>query len=78
MTALAQRIEETPMAPYVGLIRGMSLEEQRIVVTFITELMKEPKSKRQVPAEFKRLRGMVNISAEEIAQDEHLAHIMER
>jgi hypothetical protein len=56
----------------------MSREEQRIVVTFITELMKEPKSKRQVPAEFKRLRGMVNISAEEIAQDEHLAHIMER
>ena len=78
MTALAQRIEETPMAPYVGLIRGMSLEEQRIVVTFITELMKESKPKRQVPAEFKRLRGMVNISAEEIAQDEHLAHIMER
>jgi len=78
MTALAQRIEETPMAPYVGLIRGMSLEEQQIVVTFITELMKEPKPKRQVPAEFKRLRGMVNISAEEIAQDEHLAHIMER
>ena len=66
------------MAPYVGLIRGMSLEEQRIVVTFITELMKEPKPKRKVPAEFKRLRGMVNISAEEIAQDEHLAHIMER
>ena len=80
MTALAQRIEETPMAPYVVLIRGMSLEEQQIVVTFITELMKEPKPKgqRQVPAEFKRLRGMVNISAEEIAQDEHLAHIMER
>ena len=68
------------MAPYVGLIRGMSLEEQQIVVTFITELMKEPKPKgqRQVSAEFKRLRGMVNISAEEIAQDEHLAHIMER
>ena len=78
MTALAQRIEETPMAPYVGLIRGMSLEEQQIVVTFITELMKEPKPKRQVPAEFKRLRGMVNITEEEMAQDEHLAHIMER
>ena len=78
MTALAQRITETPMAPYVGLIRGISHEQQKIVVTFITELMKEPKSKRQVPAEFKKLRGMVNITKEDMEQDEHLAHIMER
>ena len=78
MTATAQRIKETPMAPYMALLRGMTREQKQIVVTFITELMKEPKPKRQVPAEFKRLRGMVNISAEEIAQDEHLAHIMER
>lgn len=48
------------------------------MTTFITESMEEPKAKRKVPAEFKRLRGMVNISKEEIAQDEHLAHIMER
>jgi len=40
--------------------------------------MEMPAGKRQVPAEFKRLRGMVNITEEEIAQDEHLAHIMER
>ena len=66
------------MAPYVGLIRGISHEQQKIVVTFITELMKEPKSKRQVPAEFKKLRGMVNITKEDMEQDEHLAHIMER
>lgn len=34
--------------------------------------------KRQVPAAFKKLRGMVNITEEEMAQDKHLAHIMER
>ena len=78
MTATAQRIKETPMAPYMALLRGMTREQKQIVVTFITESMEEPKPKRQVPAEFKRLRGMVSITEEEMAQDEHLAHIMER
>ena len=78
MTTLAQRIKETPMAPYLGLLRGMTREQKQIVVTFITESMDEPVGKRQVPAEFKKLRGMVNITDEEIAQDELLAHIMER
>lgn len=78
MTTLAQRISETPMAPYAALLRGMTREQKRIVVTFITESMEEPKAKRQVPAEFKKLRGIVNITEEEMARDEHLAHIMER
>ena len=66
------------MAPYVALLRGMTHEQKQIVVTFITESMEEQKPKRQVPAEFKRLRGMVNITEDEMAQDEHLAHIMGR
>ena len=79
MTALAQRIKETPMAPYMGLIRSMTREQKQTVVAYITELMDdEPQHKRQVPAEFKKLRGMVHITQEEMAQDEHLAHIMER
>lgn len=79
MTAFAQRIKETPMAPYMGLLQGMTHEQKQIVVTFITESMLEPKTKkREVPIAFKRLRGMVNITDEEIARDEHLAHIMER
>jgi hypothetical protein len=78
MTATAQRIKETPMAPYISLLRGMTREQKRIVMTFITESMEEPVPKRQVPAEFKKLRGMVNITEEEMAQDGHLAHIMER
>ncbi len=41
MTALAQRIEETPMAPYVGLIRGMSREDKKIVIMFLTESLAE-------------------------------------
>lgn len=66
------------MAPYMALLRGMTREQKQIVVTFITESMEEQKPRRQVPAEFKRLRGMVNITEDEMAQDEHLAHIMER
>ena len=66
------------MAPYLALLRAMTREEKQVVVAYITELMEEPKQKRQVPAEFKKLRGMVSISDEEVAQDEHLAHIMER
>ena len=78
MTELAQRIKETPMAPFMGLISGMTDEQKHIVVTFINESMEKPKHRRQVPAEFKKLRGIVNITEEDMAQDEHLAHIMER
>ncbi len=79
MTTLAKRIKETPMAPYLGVLDGMTREQKLIVVTYITESMEEPKPKRrQVSAEFKKLRGMVNITNEEISQDEHLAHIMGR
>ena len=69
---------ETPIAPYMGLIRGMTHEQKQMVVAYITEIMDEPQQKRQVPSKFKRLRGMVNITKEEMAKDEHLAHIMER
>lgn len=58
MTTLAQRISETPMAPYAALLRGMTREQKQIVVTYITESMEEPK--RQVTEKFKRLRGIGN------------------
>lgn len=77
MTAI-QKMKSTPMAPYIGLMQSMTREEKRIVVTFLTESMEEPKPKRQVPAAFKKLRGMVNITEEDIAKDEHLAYIMGR
>ena len=43
MTATAQRINETPIAPYLGLLDGMTREQKMIVVTYITESMEEPK-----------------------------------
>jgi antitoxin MazE len=43
MTALAQRIKETPLAPYTGLLDGLTSEQKMIVVTYITESMEKPK-----------------------------------
>ena len=59
MTALAQKIKETPMAPYVGLISNMTDEQKHIVVTFINELMEKPNQKAEAEAErqFRSLRG---------------------
>ena len=78
MTALAQRITETPMAPYMALMRGMTREEKEVVIAFLIDLMEEYKPVRKVPAEFKKLRGMVSITDEDKANDERLAYIMER
>ena len=66
------------MAPYVGLLHGMTREEKQVVVAYLVDIMDETSPTRQVPLAFKKLRGMVSITPEEIAQDEHLAHIMER
>ena len=44
MTALAQRIIDTPLAPYMGLLQAMSKEEKRIVIWFLIETMDEPEN----------------------------------
>ena len=49
MTITAQRIKETPMAPYIGLMRGMSRRDIQIVVTFLNEVMEEAEESEAVP-----------------------------
>lgn len=44
MTTVAQRITETPIAPYLGVLQAMSREEKRIVVMFLIETMEEQDS----------------------------------
>lgn len=44
MTALAQRITETPMAPYMALMRDMTREEKEVVIAFLVDIMEEKKS----------------------------------
>ena len=51
------RLKSTRMAPYIGLMQELTPEERHLVVMFLTE-QNESGTKRQAPAEFKKLRGM--------------------
>jgi hypothetical protein len=46
MTALAQRITDTPMAPYIGLMRGMSKRDIQIVVKFLNAVLDEEREEK--------------------------------
>lgn len=86
MTANAIKLKSTPLGPYIGLMESMSREEKLTVVAFLVDTMREDipsgnrrtKSVRQVPDSFKKLRGMVAITEEDMAKDERLAYIMRR
>ena len=89
MTKLAQRISETPMAPYLGLLDGMTREQKQIVVTYITESMEESaveensnadivreKLKRlKISPEMARLRGCMKLTESE-KEDERTQYIL--
>ena len=75
-----------PLGPHIGLREGMSREEKLTVVAFLVDTMREDipsgnrktKSVRQVSDSFKKLRGMVTITEEDMAKDDCLAYIMRR
>jgi len=89
MTKLAQRISETPMAPYLGLLDGMTREQKMIVVTYITESLEESaveensnadivreKLKRlKISPEIARLRGCMKLTESE-KEDERTQYIL--
>lgn len=91
MTTLAQRIKETPLAPYTGLLDGMTREQKMIVVTYITESMEKPAAKAKsnaeiirekfkdmkVSPELKKLRGCIKLTEEEL-KDERTQYILNR
>ena len=89
MTTLARKISETPMAPYVELLRSLNPHDMRIVVTFLQETMEEATASKESPSEiirkkFKRLeisqetKDLVNglsLSSEEMT-DERTRYIL--
>ena len=89
MTSLAQRISETSMAPYLGLLRGMSREEKQVVVAFLVDTMEEPieKTNREiirekykslkVSPELKQLRGCIKLTGEDM-KDERIQYILSK
>ena len=89
MTATAQKINETPIAPYLGLLDGMTREQKMIVVTYITESLEESaveensnadivreKLKRlKISPEIARLRGCMKLTESE-KEDERTQYIL--
>ena len=91
MTALARQISETPMAPYVDLLRNMKPQEMRIVVTFLQEAIDEAETVKheetaadkilkkfkglQISKETKELVSDLSLSPEEI-NDERTKYIL--
>ncbi len=72
MTAVAKQISETPMAPYVDILRSMKPQDMRIVVTFLQEAMADAATPKETAAEiirkkFKRLE--ISQETEELVRD---------
>ena len=79
------------MAPYMGLISGMTNEQKQIVVTYINESMEEPEKSDtpksnaeiirekyknlKISPEIQRLRGCMKLTEEEL-QDERTKYIL--
>ncbi|MBP3849268.1 MAG: hypothetical protein J6E43_00440 [Prevotella sp.] len=64
MTIAAKKLQDTPMAPYSSLLQGMSREEKKIVIMFLTESLADSKEDSQ---EFKlskeeRKRGLMSLA----------------
>ena len=60
MMSLTQRIAETPMAPYVGLMRGMSRSQKLTVVAFLVDAMQEGEAGQNVDADNRRLESALS------------------
>lgn len=53
MTTLAHRVSETPMAPYMGIMQGMNINDINVVIEFLKETVrKAEEAKRKAEDEF--------------------------
>ena len=64
MTGLAKRISETPIAPYLSLIQGMSSEEKKMLIVYLTESLTEANSVTKEPrlSKEERKRGLMSLA----------------
>ena len=49
MTATARKLQATPVAPYLNLLQGMSREDKKTVIMFLTESLAEGKENVEEP-----------------------------
>ena len=53
MTATARRLQSTPMAPYMDVMRSLDVNDMHLVVEFMKEIIQEAeKAKRKADDEF--------------------------
>jgi hypothetical protein len=66
MSTLAQRISETPMTPYIDVMKSMTVSDMNVVVDFLNEAIRESEeAKRKADDEFlARKMAEINISPE--------------
>ena len=64
MTAVAKKLLETPMAPYSSLLQGMSREDKKIVIMFLTESLAESEEDANKPrlSKEERKRGLMSLA----------------
>lgn len=63
MTALAQRVSTTPMAPYIDLLSGMNRHDKEIVMLFLSALLDQESEESQTIADRIRLKYGIAESA---------------
>ncbi len=64
MTAIAKKLQATPMAPYFNLLQSMSHEDKKIVIMFLTESLAEKKGAAEEPqlSKEERKRGLMSLA----------------
>lgn len=64
MTAITRKLKATPMAPYFNLLQGMSREDKKIVIMFLTESLAETNEKSIEPrlSKKERKRGLMSLA----------------
>ncbi len=64
MTATAKKLQKTPMAPYFSLLEGMTPEEKKIVIMFLTESLDKAKETVKEPrlSKEERKRGLMSLA----------------
>lgn len=86
MISLSHRINETPLAPYLGILTAMNKEQKMIVLSYLYESLEEPKSdiKDQILEKYKNLHitdrahflaGSLSLTKDEV-QDERTKYIL--
>ena len=64
MTAIAKKLQDTPMAPYLNLLQGMRREDKKIVIMFLTESLDETRDEIEKPrlSKEERKRGLMSLA----------------